>query len=182
MQIKRLTMPASDLGPAEIVLRLTAIIILLRPMGPWGTRPLMLGLAGVAIALPRVLRAPATWYALSGLVAVRIIADWPLPDNHIYLLAYLCLAVALALGSKTGANVISRSSRVLIGLAFLMAVMCKAVRSPDYLDGRFFAVTLLTDRRVEDTTRLVGRLNAQQIADAREYLRPLPEGAELLDG
>ena len=52
MWIKRITAPASDLGPAEIVLRLTAVIVLLRPMGPWGVRPLPVVLAGLAIALP----------------------------------------------------------------------------------------------------------------------------------
>src|SRR5262245_30749352 len=138
MSIKHLTTSASDLGKVEVVLPLTAVILLLRPMGPWGVRPLILGLAGLAIALPRVLRAPATWYTLAILVMVRIFADWPLPDNHIYLLAYWCAALGLALGAEDGARVINRSSRLLIGGAFLMAVVWKAVLSPDYLDGRFF--------------------------------------------
>lgn len=181
MWFKRLITPTSDLGPAEIVLRLTAIIVLLRPMGPWGVRPLLLGLAGLAIALPRVLRAPATWYALAALVSARIVADWPLPDNHVYLLAYWCFALALALGAPDGQAVINRSSRLLIGFAFLMAIVWKVALSPDYLDGRFFHVTLLTDPRFENTTVLIGGLSTQQLADSREYLQPLPEGAELLD-
>jgi hypothetical protein len=37
------------------------------------------------------------------------------------------------------------SGRVLIGLVFTLAV-CEAI-SPDYLDGRFFRVTLVTDER-----------------------------------
>jgi hypothetical protein len=181
MWIKRMATPASDLGASGIVLRLTAIILLMRPMGPWGVRPLILGLAGLALAMPRVLRAPATWYVLAALVAVRIIVDWPLPDNHVYLLAYWCLAVALALGAQDGASVIGRSSRLLIGLTFLMAVAWKAALSPDYLDGRFFTVTLLTDARFEGATLLVGGLTPQQLDESRQYLRPLPEGAELLD-
>ena len=62
-----------------------------------------------------------------------------------------------------------------------MAIIWKAVLSPDYLDGRFFHVTLLTDPRLEDVTRLFGGLTAQQLDESREYLQPLPEGAELLD-
>ncbi|RPH53517.1 MAG: hypothetical protein EHM89_19940, partial [Acidobacteria bacterium] len=176
-----MTSPRSDLGPAEIVLRLTAVIVLMRPMGPWGVRPLLLGLAGLAIVLPRVLRAPATWYALAALVSARIVADWPLPDNHVYLLAYWCLALALALGAEDGQAVINRSSRLLVGFAFLMAIVWKVALSPDYLDGRFFHVTLLTDERFEDVTLLFGGLTPQQLDDSREYLQPLPEGAELLD-
>jgi len=161
---------------------MTAIILLLRPMGPWGVRPMILGLAGLAIALPRVLRASATWYVLSALIIIRIIADWPLPDNHIYLIAYWCLAMALALGSRDVAGTIRVSGRLLIGAAFLMAVVWKCVLSPDYLDGRFFSVTFLTDPRFENATLLLGGLTAEQINESREYLRPLPDGAELLDG
>jgi hypothetical protein len=181
MSISRLLTPASDLGVTRIILPLTAIILLMRPMGPWGVRPLILALAGLSIALPRVQRAPLTWYALAALVGIRIIADWPLPDNHVYLLAYWCLAVALALGAADGADLIRRSSRLLIGFAFLMAVIWKAVLSPDYLDGRFFRVTLLTDERFESAAHLLGGITKQELADSREYLRPLPEGAEALD-
>jgi hypothetical protein len=44
---------------------------------------------------------------------VRIIADWPLSDNHIYLLAYWCLALALALGGTHAESTIRRSTRQL---------------------------------------------------------------------
>lgn len=178
MWIRSITNPATDLGPTGIVLRLTAIILLLRPMGAWGVRPLILGMAGLAIVLPRVLKAPVTWYALSALVTARIVTDWPLPDNHVYLLAYWCLAVALALSGRDSMNTLGRSSRLLIGFAFLMAVVWKGLLSPDYLDGRFFSVTLLTDGRFEDTTLLLGGLTTEQLRESREFLHPLPQGAE----
>jgi len=178
MWIRGIFSPTGGLGPNDIVLRLTALVLLLRPMGPWGVRPVILGAAALAIMVPRVLKTPATWYVISALVAVRIVTDWPLPDNHIYLLAYWCLAVALALGRDDGAVIIRQSSSVLIGLAFLMAVIWKGLLSADYLDGRFFAVTLLTDGRFEDATLLFGGLTKLQIKESRDYLQPLPEGAE----
>jgi hypothetical protein len=181
MWIKHLTRNRSDLAPVETALRLTAVYLLLRPMGPWGVRPLILGLAGLALILPRVLRAPATWYGLAALIAARIIADWPLPDNHIYLLAYWCLAVALALGAKDSVSILGKSSRMLIGLAFLMAVLWKGLLSPDYLDGRFFRVTLLTDDRLADAALLLGGLTGSELDENRVLLRPLQQGAELLD-
>jgi|SoiMethySBSTD1v2_1073268.scaffolds.fasta_scaffold00439_24 hypothetical protein len=150
-------------------------------MGPWGVRPLILAAAGWAILSPRALTSSVTWYVLTVLLAVRIVADWPLPDNHIYLLAYWCLALALSLSAVDPARALAISARRLIGVAFLMAVIWKAFLSPDYLDGRFFRVTWLTDARFTDSVQLLGQLSATQLTYNRDLLAPLPEGAELLD-
>jgi len=174
--------PDSEQGAISIVLRLTAIMLLLRPMGPWWVAPFILAIAGLALIFPRILHAATSWYALAILCALRIVFDWPLADNHVYLLTYWCLAVGLALGSERPTQVLGSSGRILIGLAFLFAVVWKAGLSPDYLDGKFFQVTFLTDPRFEDITRLVGGLSAEQLNESREYLRPLPEGAEVFDG
>ena len=177
MWIKKLTTPASDPRAASLVLRLTVIILLLRPMGPWWIGPFLSAVAVLALVFPRVLFAPGTWFGLAFLTVVRIIEDWPLADNHIYLLAYWCLAIGLALGSRNAISVLGRSSRLLIGLAFLFAVIWKVVLSPDYLDGRFFRATYLTETRFENITLFVGGLTPDELAESREYLRPLPEGS-----
>ena len=62
-----------------------------------------------------------------------------------------------------------------------MAVLWKAVLSPDYVDGRFFRVTLLTDERFADASLVFGGLSRDQMAENRTFLEPLPEGAELLN-
>lgn len=163
-----------------LALRLTALTLLLRPMGPWTVRPLILLCAGVALLSPRALLRPLTWYALAAFIALRIAADWPVPDNHIYLLAYWCLAAALALGAADRERVIITSGRLLIGSAFLLAVLWKSAISTDYLDGRFFRVTWLTDDRFSDTVQLLGGLSQPQLDHNRDVLKALPEGAELL--
>ena len=61
-----------------------------------------------------------------------------------------------------------------------MAVLWKAALSPDYVDGRFFRVTLLTDERFADASLVFGGLSREQMAQNRAFLEPLPEGAELL--
>ena len=61
-----------------------------------------------------------------------------------------------------------------------MAVLWKAVLSPDYVDGRFFRVTLLTDQRFADAALVFGGLSRDQMARNRAFLEPLPNGAELL--
>jgi hypothetical protein len=173
--------PVPDAPAAVVVpLKLTAIALLLRPMGDWYVRPIVLALAMVALISTRTLVRPALWWIVTGLVAIRIAADWPLADNHIYLLGYWTLAIALSIEAPDAAATLSASSRWLIGSAFTFAVLWKAVLAPDFLDGRFFRVTLMTDPRFADAAVLVGGLTSDELRDNRAALAPLPEGAELL--
>jgi hypothetical protein len=57
----------------------------------------------------------------------------------------------------------------------------KAMLSPDFLDGRFFRVTLLTDPRFGEAAMLIGALTPEQLEADRAALSPLPHGAELLN-
>jgi hypothetical protein len=180
--LARLLRPAPDAdGVSDSVLTLTAIILLLRPLDVWWLAPFVLATACLSLALRSVRRAPLTWILVATLVAARVVVVWPLSDNHIYLLAYWCLAIGLALSSAASAATLSGSSRWLLGASFAMAVLWKAVLSPDYTDGRFFRVTLLTDDRFTDAALVFGGLSRDQMAANRAYLEPLPEGAELLD-
>ncbi len=165
----------------EMPLRLTAIALLLRPMGPWFVRPAVLAAAALVLVAPRALRTPAVWAAVSALIVVRIAADWPLADNHIYLLAYWTLAIALSLGPPDMSRQLATMSRWLVGLAFACAVLWKALLSPDFLDGRFFRVTLLTDPRFAEAALLIGGLSEADLKANRRALVPLPDGAALAE-
>ena len=178
----RLLRPAGDAGGVpDSVLALTAIILLLRPFDVWWVSPFVLAAACLTLVVRAVRRAPITWLLIALLVGVRIVAVWPMSDNHIYLLAYWCLALALALSSTAPAVTLSTSSRWLLGAAFGLAVLWKAVLSPDFVDGRFFRVTLLTDERFADASLVFGGLSREQMATNRAFLEPLPEGASLLE-
>jgi hypothetical protein len=168
-------------GPIAMPLRLTAIALLLRPMGPWYVRPAILALATIVLVSSRALRWAPLWGVLTLLVAARIASDWPLADNHIYLLSYWSLGTALALGTTDPHAALAECSRWLLGLAFAFAVLWKGALSPDYLDGRFFRVTLLTDPRFEDAAMLFGKLTPQTLEANRHALDVLPEGAALLN-
>jgi len=165
----------------EISLRLTAVTLLLRPMGPWFVRPGVLAAAALVLISPRALRTPAIWIGVAALVAVRIAEDWPLADNHIYLLSYWTLAIALSLRSDDMAQRLAIMSRWLLGLAFGFAVMWKVLLAPDFLDGRFFRVTLLTDPRFAEAAVLIGGLTADDLEANRRALVPLPDGAALAE-
>lgn len=167
-------------GIADPVLTLTSIILLLRPLDVWWITPFVLVAACLSLVFRAVRRAPITWLVLSGLVAARIVVVWPLSDNHIYLLSYWCVALGLALSGPVPAVTIAASGRWLLAAAFAMAVLWK-IASPDYMDGRFFRVTLLTDERFADASLVFGGLERDQMAENRKFLQPLPEGAVLLD-
>jgi hypothetical protein len=177
----RLLRPVHDQdGVADPVLTLTAIVLLLRPLDVWWVAAFVLAAACLSLLSRTVRRAPLTWILVALFVGARIVVLWPLSDNHIYLLAYWCLAIGLALSSTAPAATLSASSRWLLGGTFAMAVLWKAVLSPDYVDGRFFRVTLLTDQRFADAALVFGGLSRDQMAQNRAFLDPLPNGAELL--
>jgi hypothetical protein len=177
----RLLRPLHDEdGVADPVLTLTAIVLLLRPLDVWWVAAFVLPAACLSLLSRTVRRAPLTWILVALFVGARIVALWPLSDNHIYLLAYWCLAIGLALSSAAPAATLSASSRWLLAGAFGMAILWKAVLSPDYVDGRFFRVTLLTDQRFADAALVFGGLSRDQMAQNRAFLDPLPNGAELL--
>jgi len=165
----------------DAALRLSAIALLLRPMGSWLVRPAILAVAVLVLIFPRLLRSSRMWDALAALTAIRIAGDWPLADNHIYLLGYWLLAIALSLRAADALATLTFTSRWLVGLAFAFAVLWKAVLSPDFVDGRFFRVTLLTDPRFGAAAQLIGGLSQGELDANREALALLPEGAELLD-
>jgi hypothetical protein len=170
----------ASIGPRDIALTLTAIALLLRPMGPWFVRPAILAIAVLVLLSPAWRRSSLAWSAITVMIAIRIADDWPLADNHIYLLGYWTFAIGLCLRTPGDAGALAFSSRWLVGLAFVFAVLWKTMLSPDFLDGRFFRVTLLTDPRFGDAAQLIGGLSSEQLAANRKALQLLPAGAELL--
>lgn len=156
--------------PLDLVVRLTLLILLLRPGRDWRVAPALLLAAGSALVWPRLQRQPALWGALALLTAARIWIDWPLSDNHAYLLAYWCLALGLALATAEPARALAPTARLLLGLVFACAVLWKLALSRDYADGTFFAVTLLEDPRFGGFTRLVAGLGPDLLERAREAL------------
>lgn len=165
----------------DLVARLTLLALLLEPVGFWALRPWIVALAAVGILSASVRLHPMTWCLLAGLTGYRVIDDWPMADNHAYLLVYWCLALALAFGTGSADTVLRRNGRWMLGLLFGLAVLWKAVLSPDYVDGTFFRITLLTDERFADLVLLLGEMEADDLGTAREALRPLPPGAGLAE-
>lgn len=161
-----------------LALRLTLLTLLLRPVGSPAVRVGILALAALGLALPGCLRQPGLWAALTALTTLRVLADWSLADNHAYLLAYWCLAITLALVARDPDACLALNARLLVGWAFAFAVLWKVALSPDYLDGRFFRVALLTDERFADVARLAGGLDREHFESLRAFVRGQPVDVE----
>ena len=157
-------------------LRLTLLALLLRPAGG-ELRPLFMVVAAVGLLSPTQLGRPAIWAALAALASVRVLLDWPLPDNHAYLLAYWCLAVALALWREANPETpLARAATLLIGCVFAFASLWKLVLSPDFLAGDFMRFIWMVDERFELATRWLGGLDSSEIDANRAFLAGVRDG------
>ena len=157
-----------EMSPFELAAKLTLLTLLLSPVGDWGVRPLVLTLAVAGLLVPQLWRSATLWLLLAFLTALRFWLDWPLADNHAYLLSYWCLAFSLATW-KRDPRMLALSARLLIGLMFALAAWQKW-NSPDFVNGVFFQTTFLLDDRFEDFTLLFTSVTVEQIDLAREYL------------
>ncbi len=160
----------ANLDVVALALRLTVLALMLRPIGDWMLRPTILGLAASVLIFPSLLLNPKLWGTLTALTGLRVAVEWQLADNHAYLLCYWCLAVTLALVSRDPRACLALNGRLLIGWAFAFATLWKLL-SPDYLDGRFFRVTLLIDPRFAGFAQLAGGLAPEQFEDLSVFVR-----------
>jgi hypothetical protein len=171
----RLLREIDEAPRADLAQRVTLVALLLHPVGGSWTRPAiaLCAAAGLLFEAPR--RQAYFWAALFALAAWRVVGAWPLGDNHAWLLGYWLLALLLATRARDGDALLAWNGRMLIGLVFAFATLWKLI-APDYLDGRFFLVTLIDDARLEAFTRLVAGLDGEQVAALRDLVRTHTDG------
>jgi hypothetical protein len=167
-QLTRIKRDISSYDPWELAAKLTLLTLLLSPVGNWFIRPFTLGLCVVGLFVSGMWRSSFLWAALALLTGVRFYIDWPLADNHAYLLSYWCLAFAVSawLGNR---DILIKNARYLIGLTFAFAALQKWI-SPDYVNGVFFLTTFLLDERFEEFVLLFSSISFDQIETARDFL------------
>jgi len=158
-----------DLEPVDLARRLTLADLVLQPVGVGWIRPTLLAVAVLGLVLPSLSRSVWFWLGLAALTGLRVVWTWPLADNHAYLLAYWCLAVAIASRDADPRAALAWSGRILVGLVFALAVLWKAI-SPDYLDGRFFRVTLVADERFSPFAEIAGGLDDAELLERRSHV------------
>jgi hypothetical protein len=144
----------------DLCVTLTALLLLLyAPDGWYAEIPLSL-VAMTGLVFPELRKSAILWGAATSVVAFGVFWKWHIADNHKYLLVYWCLAIFLALLTSAPERALKTSSRWLIALVFMFAVIQKT-RSSDYLDGTFFYSELLLDVRFETLARIVGGVTGE---------------------
>jgi hypothetical protein len=169
---------------ADLAARLSLLALLLHPVGGWPERPALLALAGAGLLSARALQSVWLWLGVAALALVRVLRDWPMSDSHACLLIYWSLALGLARASLAPEASLARNARLLIGLAFAFAALWKLGLSPDFLDGRFFQVSLIVDERLAPWGQALGGLDRESFLALRDALAqhadgPLPRPVEL---
>jgi hypothetical protein len=153
-------------------IRLTALLLLFDMVPVWYLSPLMISLVGLGLVFPFLLRTPAVWEGILLVLAMWIASLWPLVDNHIYLLGYWTLAIVIAMHRPDPHRALAVSARWLIVFVFLWASLWKGVLSPDFRDGRFFTVRLMSDPRFEEHAMLLSGLTQTEVRQNRAFLDP----------
>jgi hypothetical protein len=140
----------------DLALRVFLLVLLLDSPLLWVQRVPLEIVCGVGLLVPRLLRDVRLWGSVTALTVWPIFWNWPFSDNHDYLRCFVALAVTLALGARTPERTLQLSARLLLAGTFGFATLWKLGLSPDFVDGTFFRVALLTDGRFADLAVLVG--------------------------
>ncbi len=133
---------------------LTLLIVLVG--APPSTHAFTPFVAIAGIAASGLQRNPWYWILLVGLFALSPLQrPWLELDNHHWLQLYWVAAIMLSRFAVRPDEVLRRTARLLIGLAFLFAVVWKLL-APDFADGSFFDATFATDRRLGEVAAAFG--------------------------
>jgi len=153
----------------ELSTQFTLLTLLFSQVGNAYTRPFILSLAAIGLLSDQCRKQSTLWFSLFLLTGFRVIDQWPMADNHAYLLSLWCLTLFLTTYRESSTKILANNARILIGLVFLLASFQK-ISAEDYLNGTFFRYLFLTDDRFEDFAILFGNISYQQIDDARRLL------------
>lgn len=184
--LNRLVARLEAIDPLDVGLRMFFALFLLSTWVAgdvgWLKLPLRC-LALVALVFPPLHRDRRLWAGFAGLLLVKSGLAWFVQDNHLFLLGWFALAVALGLRAADPARAIGESARWVLGLSFLFAAAWKAALSREFLGGGYFACTFLTDPRFHGAARVFAGIPDETLAAsylaARELATPACESVVL---
>jgi hypothetical protein len=128
----------------------------------------------LGLAFPRLFREGAFWLVVAMPQVAALVFRWGHMDNHQYLFAYWCFALAFATAAPAPLHrqCLAFNARMLIGMSMTMAVIWKLI-SADYIDGSFFTYSLLTDDRFASVASWIGGLSSDTLVENREAIGAL---------
>ncbi len=168
------------------VLALTLTLVIVVTGAPPATPTLAPVVAVAGLAVPGLARNRWYWVLVAGLFAMSPIErPWLALDNHHWLQLYWVVAIALSRFATAKDEVLRTSARLLVGFAFLFAVLWKLI-APEFVSGGFFDATIAADSRLADVAALAGVKEPDAAAANRaiitDWRRPgtVPEPGALL--
>ena len=137
----------------------------------------MLSLCLAMVALPSLLTSWKMWYTMAVVQGATLFMHWDNADNHEYLFAYGCLALAstYSLPVHQQKRALAISAKLLIGLCMAFAAYWK-LSTDSYRDSSFFHYFLLADDRFSHVTQVLGSISSQLLSDNRRLGRLLMNG------
>lgn len=100
------------------------------------------------------------WSVLVPLVAIGFVPLYHTADNHIFLIIYWLIAIAISLWAVDTRENLAFNAKMLIGLCFAFATFWK-ITSPEFLEGSFFKFTMLTDYRFLEFSEIIGGISSE---------------------
>lgn len=156
----------------DLVAAMTLVLLLLFTASSWYMQVGVLSLSVAAVLYRPLARQAWFWFAITLILVVGLTDSWFYVDNHQFLITYWCFALGLARLAPSPEAFLAFNARVLVGLAFLFAVVWKLV-SGDYLDGTFFEFHLIHHHRFAGLTELLGGIPASQLGQNVQSLQDL---------
>ena len=171
-----------DEPPAEIVLRLTLLLLLLHGSNDDSFSFLLRLFCAPMLFATSLTRNRWMWAAVACLSVGSTYAHWFGQDNHKFLTTYWTLACCFAVWSRDTASVLAINGRLLVALAFSFAVFWKFF-SGDFISGKYFEFVFLIDPRLETVARLGADVSRADLAFDRSLVRLLQTfPSEALEG
>lgn len=159
----------------EVVLRITAVVMMVYGAQSETLEALLVVLGGAGLVFPALLRRGAYWWLAVGLSVSLHALKWYMIDNHKYLLCYWLVGCALAVGRPAIEDTLARTGRSLIGLCFACGLFWKLFGG-QYVDGSFMHYTLLASGKFAPAAGWLGGLEPSQLLETKVLLRLLEAG------
>jgi len=143
--------------PWRLMLRLTALLFLLYPIGH-EFQYLLKFAALLLLLFPPLLRQIWIWIAILIYMISVLTQEWYLLNNHEFLIVYWCLVCVLASREQDPAGFMAFNGRIIVGLSFLFAVLWKLFTA-EFTNGSFLLNSFLVDERFFGLSSIVTGLS-----------------------
>ena len=157
----------AELSSDDLVLRCTALVVLVYGGQSQVLEALFVVCTGAALVFPSLLRRASFWFAMASLSVLLHGLKWIEIDNHQFLLTYWMLAIALALRTSDVTASLAHAARLLIGACFACGVFWKLFGG-QFVDGSFLSLSFLINLKFESFTKAFGGIDTAQFLYFRD--------------